>query len=115
MGRRAGLEKQARSGMGWQVSGIHMSWECMGTDQRPMTPQRTAVAARRLRGLGLGLAAQGLLMLSACAVHQPYPAAAWGPLPPAQAEDCRHFAGSYRNKGEMVGHASWYRFRRERE
>jgi len=43
-------------------------------------------------------------MLSACAVHQPYPLAAWGPLPPPPSEDCARFAGSYRNEGQMPGY-----------
>lgn len=73
-------------------------------DQRPMTPLRNAGTARRLTGPGVALAAQTVLLLSACAVHRPYPEAAWGPLPPPPAEDCRHFEGSYRNSGEMVGH-----------
>lgn len=68
-----------------------------------MTPQQAAGAARRLGGLGFALAAQAFLLLSACALHQPYPVAAWGPPPPPPAEDCRHFEGSYREVGEMAG------------
>lgn len=75
-----------------------------GVDQRPMTPRQNGGTARRLTGLGLVLAAQTLLLLSACAVHRPYPEAAWGPLPPPPSADCRYLEGSYRNRGEVVGH-----------
>lgn len=69
-----------------------------------MTPQQAAGTARWLTRLGVALAGQTLLSVSACAVQQPYPEAAWGPLPLPRAEDCRHFEGGYRNRGEMVGH-----------
>jgi hypothetical protein len=69
-----------------------------------MTPQQAAGTARWLTRLGVALAGQTLLSVSACAVQQPYPEAAWGPLPLPPAKDCRHFEGGYRNRGEMVGH-----------
>jgi len=55
-----------------------------------------------VRGLRFALAAQAFLLLSACALHRPYPVAAWGPAPPPPAQDCRHFEGSYRDRGEAL-------------
>lgn len=75
-----------------------------GMEQRQINTQQTPGTVRMLTRLRVTLAAQTLLLLSACAVHQPYPKTAWGPLPPPPAEDCLHFEGSYHNRGEMVGH-----------
>jgi len=39
-------------------------------------------------------------LLSGCVFHAPYPAA-WPTLPASGAEDCRHFEGSYADRGEI--------------
>ena len=55
-----------------------------------------------MRTPSLALVAPLLSLLSACATHRPYPVAAWGPLPAPPAEDCRHFEGSYGDRGEPI-------------
>jgi hypothetical protein len=47
-----------------------------------------------------------LLPLAACTVaDEPYPAD-WAPLPQAASSSCRHFSGSYADRGEAPGHAN---------
>ena len=47
-----------------------------------------------------------ILLLAGCSVaDDPYPAR-WDPLPPALYSDCRHFGGTYADRGESAGQTS---------
>lgn len=67
-----------------------------------MTAHRDAGASRRMSARGIALAAHALFLLTACAVHRPYPAS-WEPLPVPPTADCHHFEGNYYDRGEIPG------------
>jgi hypothetical protein len=57
-----------------------------------------------MRALRILIATLPLFLLSACVANRPYPES-WSPLPLPPTEDCRHFEGSYGDRGEMPGFA----------